>query len=279
MPIVVYSPRGQSENSRIYSETFANGMRAHGHNPQILETWYSTECDLAVWFGWPRSAQQVIDRQFRDGNNFISMDIGYLGDRSKWRSIGYNGQNNRADFLNVDMPANRANRYKWKFKSWNRGTDYVLLLGQVPGDTALHGMVHQAWIEETLVTLEKLTGGQVKYRPHPDPYSPHREQKQSLAADLAGASCVVAYSSNAAVDAILSGIPAILLDEGGMAWPIAGHALEDVLDPPMVDDATRQQWLNNLAYCQWTTKEIASGAAWDHLKDGPKEVNATKGTE
>jgi len=269
MRIVVYSPKQQSERSRLAITAFIKGLREHGHNPQVLETWYSTECDLAVWFGMPAAAIHIAERQRRDGHNFISIDAGYLGDRSKWHSIGFNGQNGRADFLNDMMPSKRAKQYKWKAKPWNRGADHILLCAQIPGDTALRGQDHEKWIEDIQTKIALITDTPIKLRPHPEPNMPHNKQKQSLAADLDGATCVVAFNSNTAVDAILGGIPAIVLDEGSMAYPVAGHYLADIETPPMPDDATIQQWLNDLAYCQWTIKEIETGLAWEHLKKMP----------
>lgn len=260
----------QHEQHMIHGHAFANGLRAHGEDPQIIYSFYSTECDLAIFSGWHHETKLIQDRQRADGNHFISMDVGYLGDRSKWRSIGYDGQNGRADFL-VDpgMPATRRNKYHWSFKPWNPGSEHILVCGQIPGATALRGLDHDAWIAAIATKIETITDTPIKFRPHPDPNMPHKAQKAGLMADLDGAMCVVAYNSNAAVDAILAGIPAILLDRGGIAWPVSGHSLDDVLDPPMPD---RDQWLDNLAWCQWKLKEIESGSAWDHLKSGPAPI-------
>ena len=32
------------------------------------------------------------------------------------------------------------------------------------------------------------------------------------------------------------------------------------------DEGVVQDWLNTLAYCQWSKEEMASGEAWAHLK-------------
>jgi len=270
MRIAIFIDKRQ-ENEMTFGHAFAAGLKAHGENPQIIYGTYPTECDLAVFTGWHENKNAIMERQMADGNDFISMDLGILGDHSKWRSIGYNGHKRHADFCIDEMPPTRANRYKWKFKPWKPGNEYILLIGQFPGATTSTGLDIQKRIDETIANIGMITNTPIKVRPHPDPQSSHKEQKQSMAADLAGATCVVAYDSNAAVDAILAGVPCIVLDEGGMAWPMAGHYVEDVLDPPMPDDETRQQWLNNLAHCQWTKKEIESGATWEHLKIGPAD--------
>jgi hypothetical protein len=249
---------------------FANGLRAHGLEPQIIHSFYGTECDLAVFSGWHRQTQIIRNRQQIDGNHFISMDVGYLGNPAKWRSIGFDGQNGRANFcINENMPATRRNKYHWNLKPWNPGSEHVLVCAQDPNETALRGLNHDAWIRDTIAELETIVNVPVKLRPPPDPQMSHKAAKSDLTSDLTGAMCVVAYNSNAAVDAILAGIPAIVLDQGAMAWPMCGHSLESVLDPPMLD---REQWLNNLSFCQWSIKEIETGLAWDHLENGPMEI-------
>jgi hypothetical protein len=58
-------------------------------------------------------------------------------------------------------------------------------------------------------------------------------------------------------------VPTVTLDEGAMAWDVAGHKLGDTIRP----DRTR--WAHNLAMTQWSLGEIADGTMWDHLKNVP----------
>ena len=48
-----------------------------------------------------------------------------------------------------------------------------------------------------------------------------------------------------------------------MAWECSNKSLK-LIEQPMYFD--RQQWLNNLGYCQWYEKERVDGTAWNHLK-------------
>ncbi len=83
----------------------------------------------------------------------------------------------------------------------------------------------------------------------------------SLEVDLAGARGVVTLSSTVGVDAVLAGKPVLAYDPISMVYDIAGHHVEQF--PETMD---REQWAHNLAYCQWTEKEIRNGEAWEHLK-------------
>lgn len=83
-----------------------------------------------------------------------------------------------------------------------------------------------------------------------------------LAADLADCWCVVTWASNAAVEAICAGVPAIVLGQSAAA-PVAGARLTEIEAPPMPDG--REEWAARLAASQWDLQEIRSGKAWADL--------------
>lgn len=87
-------------------------------------------------------------------------------------------------------------------------------------------------------------------------------QNPALADDLTGAWAVVAFNSNAGVEATLAGIPAFAADPGAMGYSILNHDLSTIESPAMPD---RTGWLYDLAYTQWTLDEIAAGMAIEHL--------------
>lgn len=73
----------------------------------------------------------------------------------------------------------------------------------------------------------------------------------------------ITYNSGAGVDAAVAGVPVITGNAGSFAWDVASHSL-DTVDTPYCPDRT--QWLNNLAYAEWSLDEIAAGLPWRHLK-------------
>lgn len=82
---------------------------------------------------------------------------------------------------------------------------------------------------------------------------------------------LVTYTSHCSVNAVLAGVPVVALGPNPAA-PIAGKYLEQILDPPVPDEAARDQWLFNMAYAQWTEDELASGEAWEFIRG---EIEAT----
>lgn len=79
--------------------------------------------------------------------------------------------------------------------------------------------------------------------------------------------CVVTYGSNAALEALLCGVPAICLGPS-IAAPITSSNIADLArGVPMPSQKTIRQLCNDLAYCQFTAKEFSKGIAWEILKE------------
>lgn len=144
----------------------------------------------------------------------------------------------------------------------------ALILGQVPGD-ASHGLSGPALATAYAVLADQLRAAgvdRVAFRPHPlgwqmgpkgcEQWEPGAEP---LAAAIDKARFVVALNSNAGLDAILAGVPAITLlpsHYGPLAWrwPINPQAVE-----PVHPDAVEAHCIQ-LAWAQWTLAEMRSGA-------------------
>jgi hypothetical protein len=79
---------------------------------------------------------------------------------------------------------------------------------------------------------------------------------------LPDAHCVVTFGSNAAIEAIANGVPAVVLSSAGInpAWSIAEH--NDVLNPYWAPDDRRRSLLGRLAQVQFSAHDIESGLAW-----------------
>lgn len=112
----------------------------------------------------------------------------------------------------------------------------------------------------------------IVYRPKPSwlGYEPIRKTKLSRPPEtmmdlLETAHVVVTHGSSAAMDAVISGVPAIALGESAVA-PVAGSSLKQINEPPFPSDDARWQWAANVAWCQWTVSEFASGEAWDFIR-------------
>ena len=76
---------------------------------------------------------------------------------------------------------------------------------------------------------------------------------------------MVTFGSNACFDAVLQGIPSVVIGNG-VAKPISSVSIGAIESPYLAKDGERAQWLHRLAYCQWSMAEMASGEAWPHIR-------------
>lgn len=189
-----------------------------------------------------------------NGHEVLVMERGYLGDRFSWTSLAWNGLNNRGTAPVIDDPR-RFNKH-FALEPVRPGSDYVLIVGQVPGDMALMGRDLHPWY--CLKAREALESGhKVVFRPHPlaGRRGPVRDvpgaitDKGELHASLAGAIKVVTFNSNTGVDAVVAGKVATCEDEGSMIYGMGD----------------REQWAHRLAWRQWRMEEISSGFALEKV--------------
>ena len=72
---------------------------------------------------------------------------------------------------------------------------------------------------------------------------------------------VVTFNSNAAVEAILSGVPTFALAPCSAALPVANTDLSKIESPFFPNSDLTQQWCRHLAYGQFHNTELANGTA------------------
>jgi len=266
MKIILYHNTAKHQIEHI--NLFAQGLRRHGYDFEMGNQRRPAECDLAVF--WSAHFQHLIETQEHAGKDYIILERGYFGDRNEMTSIGFNGLNGRANFLNDNSDGDRWNALGGQYLPWKADGDYILVMGQVMGDASLKNVDFIHWIRSANYELQFLYEKPIVCRPHPlqsakNRHSPCHDfenvSTKTLAEDLKSAFCVVTYNSNSGVDAAMAGVPVVACDFGSMAWPIAAQGIREKLKRP-----DRKQWAHNLAYCQWTDAEIKGGDAWDHLK-------------
>jgi hypothetical protein len=247
-----------------------DGMRRHGVDAFFAGFDDPVDADVHVVWGWRQ--HRVISTCRTAGRPILVMERGHIQPRMLWTSCGWGGLQNYATY---PEPLDDGERFLEHFghhlKPYDPGKDYVLLCGQVRGDASIGNLDIEAWGQATTDVLVR-RGHAVRYRPHPlsvrkaDNWHPKGSDLslgRTLEEDLRGARACVIYSSTAGVEAAFAGVPVVALDKGAMAWPIASTSLVQPFRIPVEVD--RLRWAIRLSWTQWTSDEIASGAAWDAL--------------
>lgn len=239
------------------------GMEKHGIEAYIGAAHKPSSADIAVLWSWKRPA--IINAMLGTGRHLLIMERGFIQPRNGWVSLAVDGFNNRGTFAPAADSGERWERlFSHHLRPWRNGDGYALLIGQVPGDAALHGADIVTWAnEQTVKLLER--GYRVKYRPHPEKPTPCPSgaipSTGTLAEDMSCAGIVVTFSSTTAVEAVLAGIPTVVYDEGSVAYPMCSH---DVAAPLVMPDRTK--WCHDLAWRQWSMEELRNGTAWVHVR-------------
>jgi len=197
-------------------------------------------------------------------------------------------------YNNYKCPPDRWNEVKAmqriEIKPWRKTGKYVLLILQRPGDSSLKNLLkkygtYEIFLQSVLTDIRKYTSKPIKIRLHPlrqdvqldilnkvnlDGVTISENNKDSklleggngLQRDFDDAFAVIGFNSNALTESICEGIPTFSLCPSSMAWECSNKDLKN-LDTPNTFD--RDQWLYNLAYCQWREDEIARGLPIKHL--------------
>lgn len=272
-------------NSPIHDralQAFSEGV------PQAVDT----ECrpvehyepsEVAVVFGVAKTALpfttargQVINGQRERGLPCVVLETGYIhrGDGAEhYYAAGLGGLNGWADFRNADSPCDRWEQLGLTLKPYPSvppTEGYALLCGQVPWDASVQHTQHDFFLFMAAELITRILDLPIVFRPHPKaplkayPAQVHQfaSGHASLENDLVGARLVVVYNSNVAVDALVAGVPAVVLGAGDMVGLAAYRRLHDAKKWPPPE---RRQWACDIAYTQWTLQEMREGLAWNHL--------------
>ena len=249
----------RASHQRHCAEAIASGVRRHGGTVRIQEATQCSTHHVACW-GWRKGAELR-----KAGHEVLVMERGYLGDRFAWYSLGWNGLNGNATFkMPPDVGPGRFREHHGTLRPWaSVDGDYVLIVGQVPGDASLRGLDLLPWYGERAREAHHKYGKPVLFREHPEarkrgfdrrPAYTESAPCEPLEQALRKAHLVVTYNSNTGVDAIIAGVPCVAWDAGSMVY---GLVPKNVGMRVMPD---RTAWAERLAWTQWTLTEIARGS-------------------
>jgi len=255
LKIRVYA--GNSAHHQFHATAFVEGLAANGIKAKIHDFTNYQPSTLAVF--WSHRKKMIIENQRSNGDDYLVMECGYLGDREKNISLGFNGLNGHATFPHLDEARGRS----WypQIKPWRPAGDYYLITAQVPGDENLADCRDYAgWLRSLPQTFNGLP---VLIRYHPKGAVQgvkHQAIDGDLADNIAGAAGVWTWSSNSAVDALLAGKPVTTHSDGSICRIYTAKSINCQVPEP-----NRQRMVDQLASYQWTTAEIRNGAAWAAL--------------
>ena len=277
---------------------FSKGIYDTGDEFFVVNEPHYVNCDVAIFFGswkdrntpWHKTKKSIVQRTKR----FIVMETPLLGRQAvgdimpddSYR-IGVGGfLQDTGNFNNVNKPIDRWLKIKEKFnlsiEGWNDNLNGpIVIVMQLPGDASLKGcnISHWSWAIADFVRNKMNDQRHIIFRlpqlpreydqkyidrcssiPNSEFIVGTYENKQPM---LKEAYCTITYTSGMAVESVLAGTPTIACDPGNFAFPISAT---DIGQLNHLKRTSRQQWVQDLAYTQWSEDEIEIGEPWRHLK-------------
>lgn len=194
---------------------------------------------------------EILQAVRASGEPYVFFDRAYFGGgpgTNLLRAVRNGYQKNWVDPRPGD---NRLRRFGVTLQPWRGGGKHILLVPPSEPVARQFGLVE--WEDHMIAALNAVTARRVwvsRLKRDPTP----------LNLRLRDCWCVVTYTSNVAVDAIVAGVPAICSPLAAAA-PVAGalDKLEECVEAP--PRPAREAWAASLAWGQFNLAEIAGGVA------------------
>ena len=232
-----------------FAYAFAKGCR--GTITDDLE--YLHDGPVAL-FGTPPSWPLLRQAQAA-GRDWYFGDHAYLG-RGKYYRITKNAYQHDG---RGNATSERFRAMRRQIQSWQPHGSHILICPNSAVYFSFHGINVQTWLDETEKTLRKYTDRPIRIR-----WKTQRAANP-IGEDLRKAWAVVVYSSAAALEALIAGVPIFTLAPFAASVRMGLSDLSQIESP--IRPGGRDGFLSNLCANQWTIAEMLQGQAWRDLQD------------
>jgi hypothetical protein len=242
----------EHRRNRIVAGAFAKGCGAPIVPPAPLLP------GAVFMYGCLRGLKPTLDQAIAEGR------IWYYADNAYFRRAGKDMQG----FFRVTRNAlqhdgsgtakpDRWRRLGLEIKPWRTAGTHVLVCPPDAIYGQLWGLDVERWLGSTMAMLKTATDRPIEVR-HRDRLRKAKPFREALRDSWA----VVTHQSNAAVEAMLGGVPVICT--GACAAAGMGRSDPAMIEDPLLPD-DRERWAAVLAANQWTVAEMADGTGWREL--------------
>lgn len=254
--------------------SMADGLKKRGIEYSLHTKFDGVCADVALAYGWIHELQEGLFTKYKEaGKHFVFFDLGYWnrGQKGSYR-VAIDDWDSARHFPHDSSDFRfRASgitlRNDWKPTSKN-----VIIAGMSDKAAWTHGFKFMEWENKTRAYLSgKYEGMGFKFAIRAKPKNKDKDKVAPIEDLLKHTYCVVSHHSNVSVDAIIAGVP--FTCRKGVARHVAPPGLPDdfvedldLLAPHVLTYDQRYNFLCNVAYVQWTTKEMSEGHCWDYIQ-------------
>jgi hypothetical protein len=238
-----------------------------------------------LWNGRMYRNKKIWETAKKNNQPIIVLEVGALHRNKTWK-MGVGGINNDAYFGERNNNRERADRLGLELKPWKTNKKgSILVAGQHNNSGQWDNQsAQEQWTMDCLHTIRKHTKKTIVLRQHPRcsirysnlPTNTVLQIPKKIPGsyddydfNISKAYAVVNWSSNPGIIAAINGVP-VFTGPSSLASDIGNSDLNDINNPATPD---RRQWLNDLAYTEWTTEEISTGWPISRLTSYINNVN------
>lgn len=202
--------------------------------------------------------------QLAKGGHVIACDLAYW-DRDHSVRIAIDAAHPQSWILHQTWPRHRFEATQVPVRdTWNQDGP-IVLAGVGPKAVTQYGQIVEEWEHDMVRVCQARWTRPILYKPK-KPTQGHlhgtRLTRAPIEELLTGASLLITWHSNCAVDAIRHGVPVVCRDGAAAAVYPAEFAAED---PRPISIELRDRFLGNLAWFQWTPDEALD--CWQWLRE------------
>ena len=235
---------------------FIKGCKGYISNFEDEE---NTEIPLVIR-GLGGGSRKAINKCKKTGRTFYAIDTGYFGNtKTKWvHRVTKNNLQHIGPIIERD--SDRLKMFGYKYRKRKTGSKILICPPSLKVMDLFNQPSPEEWTKQVARDLRTYTNREIEIRLKPNRTErvTNKSIQQALADDV---HCLITYNSIAAIEAMLEGIPAIVLGENA-ASAICETRLENIDNPIFPDKDTMDAFMSHLSYCQFTIPEMESGFAW-----------------
>jgi hypothetical protein len=247
-------------------------VEALGKCSDVEFTQSKINCDLYCIIGVKRAKAM---RALNIANKpYIFWDKGYNRQYPLWWRLSYCSHQPTRFLMARDFDSRRAKAQGWlKFKPWREARNGPIVFAGA--SNKYHNYFDlpdpDLYAADVLRQVRRYSAREFVYRPKPSYHDAQPiagaefSNHHAFSPDLERAAVLVTHGSSACLDAMLSGVPSIVLGDGPMRG-ISSTDLAEIEAPKLASDADRRQVLSALAHFQWRLDEIARGEMWQVIE-------------
>lgn len=248
--MVIGYPIAGKQKSLVICQAFAQGCGGKVSTFSVLQH------GPAFFYGVNHTNVAVWRDVVRSGREFWYSDNSYF---DRCRQTFFRVTRNRLQHPGVGTSTgSRWKKLGLRVAPWRKGGRHILVCAQ--SDAFMDYVIgaNRDWVPRTVNAISRISDRPIRIRAW---NADKRAVGETLEADLADAHVLVTWSSAAAINALLNGIPVVCLGQCA-AEPMSTPLLE--IETPRRPDG-REEWVAVLADNEWTLSEFRDGTAWREL--------------